>query len=125
GAVYEVSPARVCFIEEPPFPLARAIEPAPSIHPAAYAPFSIPALTDPELGRAPVEAMRARVGEWVEGALADGLAAAWPSMQAGPLRFALDVVFASTTDRFTIHVGAEGARVRREHDEEWDAYNAV
>jgi hypothetical protein len=94
--------------------------------PRAWSPFAIPALVDPHVGDADEPTMRARVAVWIEHELAPALAAAWPHMQVEvPLRFAVDVVFPTARDGFTIVVDGARARVDAGLDPDWDACNVV
>ncbi|MEZ4381292.1 MAG: MBL fold metallo-hydrolase [Nannocystaceae bacterium] len=94
--------------------------------PRAYRPTAIPPLRDPGLFAAEPPRMRASVEAWIRGPLAEGLARAFPAMAAaGPLRFAVEVVFPRCVDAYTITVDRRGAAVRRGLDDDWDALNEI
>ncbi len=94
--------------------------------PRRYHPLSIPALEDPNPGGHELQVIRPKVHAWIRGALADGLAQAWPDFDcAHPLACALEVVFPDARDVFTLHVGPDGVRVVPTLDEDWDLLNGV
>lgn len=106
---------------------ARAlVTPTGAPDPRVYRPTAIPALRDPNPFAADPSRMRERVDAWIRGPLADGLARAYPSMAAaGPLRFAVEVVFPADVDAYTLTVDARGAAVTRRRDDDWDALNEI
>ncbi|MCH9683607.1 MAG: MBL fold metallo-hydrolase [Deltaproteobacteria bacterium] len=94
--------------------------------PRDYRPFAIPELSDPNLGGHDEALMRPRVDAWICETLAAGLAKAWPSMGVQLLlRFGVEVVFPRACDRFTVHVGPDGARVVKTLEPDWDLINVV
>ena len=129
GGRYRVDGGGTHFEPTPDAALATVstdeLQGAPALHPATYAPFSIPPLTDPERSAAPLEEQRRVTRGWIEHDLARGLARAWPQMNAEPLTLALDIEFPTSTESYTIHVDGSGATVTPEHRPEWDVYNAV
>lgn len=123
GATYRVRDGVVAIARERDDTLVRIDD---AVDPRAWSPFAIPALVDPHVGDADEPTMRARVAAWIEDELAPALATAWPQMHvAGPLRFAVDVVFPSARDAFTIVVDDAGALVQSGLAPDWDACNVV
>jgi hypothetical protein len=123
GATYRVQGAGVQVLRDRADALVRIDE---DRDPRRWSPFAIPALVDPHVGDADESTMRARIASWIEHDLAPSLLAAWPHMHVdAPLRFAVDVVFPTTRDGFTIIVDGERARVDVGLDPDWDACNVV
>jgi len=123
GTTYRIAGGRVEALPEHGRTLVRIDD---DTDPRRWSPFAIPALVDPHVGDADEPTMRARVAGWLADALAPALAAAWPAMRVDtPLRFAVDVVFPSARDGFTIVAGPDGATIDRGIDPDWDACNVV
>jgi UDP-MurNAc hydroxylase len=123
GALYRVRGHEVEFVEHG---AADIVEIEIGEDPRVYKPLCVPALHDPNPSGMDEGMMRGVVRDWIADTLAPAMAERWPRMRAdGPLRFAIEAVFPTTTDAYTIVVGRDGARVTEAFDPDWDALNGV
>jgi hypothetical protein len=123
GGRFRVRPGEVEFDPTSAADLVLITDPT---DPRVYRPLEIPPLTDPNVGEHDEPTMRRDVARWIEGALADALAVAWPKVGADrPLTFVVEVTFPSAVEAYTLVVGPAGAEVTRGFDDEWDALDAV
>ena len=91
-----------------------------------FRPYEMPPIVDPNPSGRPEDAMRRTASAWVEVDLARALAAAFPSFAVEkPLTLVLEIVYPNATDVFSITVGADGARVTRRLDDDYDVLNSV
>lgn len=123
GARFEVRHHEVEFVEHGG---AHLVDVEPLDDPRVYKPLTIPPLHDPNPSGMDEGMMRGVVTDWIERTLAPAIAERYPRMRAdGPLRFAIEAVFPSATDVFTITADRDSARVERRFDEDWDALNGI
>jgi hypothetical protein len=123
GARYEVRGHEVEFVERG---AAHLVEIEPGDDPRVYEPLCVPALHDPNPSGMDEGMMRGVVRDWIERTLAPAIAGRYPRMRAdGPLRFAIEAVFPTTTDAYTITADRHGANVAHRLDTDWDALNGV
>jgi L-ascorbate metabolism protein UlaG (beta-lactamase superfamily) len=119
GARYRVVPGGT-EVERDALPAWLELE-APAPDPRVPRPLQWPPLRDVHGEGAGEARARSVVDDWVRSRLAPALHAACARAAiAGDVLFALEVVFASASDAWTVRVGASGARVARELDPEWD-----
>jgi len=93
--------------------------------PRVFEPLSTPALVDPGVGTASVEAMRETVQHWIERRLCRALEQECGALSSGPLRFVVSVVWPTCVDAFTVTVQGGVARCVAGATSEWDALNEV
>ncbi|MCC6526445.1 MAG: MBL fold metallo-hydrolase [Polyangiaceae bacterium] len=102
------------------------VEPlGPDVSPL-FRPFELPALVDPDLGARREPEARALVAAWLRTALVPALARAYPALGCTrPLALALEVVFPSQVDGYTLRVAPGHATLEATLDPEYDVLDAV
>ena len=98
-------------------------------HPAeddrVFVPFGVPPLTDPNLEGHAESRMRAVNDAWIQETLAPQVGRAFVSLGHTGARLALEVVYPSTTDVYTLTVQADGVRIERRLERDYDMWNQI
>lgn len=102
----------------------RLVEVRSTADPRTFAPFSTPALTDPNPSGTDVAQMRATVHRWLRAELCDGLARGLADI-GQPLALVVELVWPDGTEVLTIVVDRGTARVRDGGHDDWDGYNQI
>jgi hypothetical protein len=93
--------------------------------PRAFAPFSIPALIDPNPSATDVATMRAAVHRWLHEDLCDGLARGLADVTTSSLSLVVEIVWPDDRESFTFTAQPGSAHARRGTHDDWDACNQI